>query len=629
MEYDTIGKVTRRAWVLEEKNRGLEEDVQKMRRQYEDDIEYERVIAAGLRERIGILEEKWRKVEEGKKADLSQIKDLETRLSEASERAHSQGRAWENTILDLREALAAEKQESASLREKLELALKGNMGIEALTNTNAAESPRRALAPLNSNVSQTPVTPTKQEKPALSPMPGMARRYALLEDRHQQLKTEYDSLRARYKADIKHWKEYKAVEEARVDLKKQRREERKAAKTGPKSMSKTPTEQLVEASEGSLPQTAKRQDHLISSTLPSSGEAFESLGSERVYLPTDETTERAVQEAQSLGRTDRSLKQHLASTDITRPSSSSEPRPQAYTASVPRATSRDHDGTDSTPRPIHNDIRARTANPSRISPWLEREISSIKGPSASTGESDIFELPWTGTRTVLKPLVRDRMGGNPTGSLRRKTILNSFDEGTPEQTPSSSKRKLDAEDLTPLQKATELRRLARLPVSEKRQVYAQYKGKGRYVAPDEVQKKVYDEYEIDPLQNEGEKHQFHDVKRRKADRKQMHGGDCECCRGYYEAIGPIPRYNQPPVWKEASEPDKAKEDELQEHQNQVSRHRDTWQKPPTPPGYWHIGFPTTQDVVEQNRKADEMIAEKEAQVKKDAARKDGKWKKKV
>ncbi len=42
---------------------------------------------------------------------------------------------------------------------------------------------------------------------------------------------------------------------------------------------------------------------------------------------------------------------------------------------------------------------------------------------------------------------------------------------------------------------------------------------------------VFDEYEIDPEQNEGVDYQFHDVKRRKTDRKQMHGGDCECCKG--------------------------------------------------------------------------------------------------
>lgn len=42
---------------------------------------------------------------------------------------------------------------------------------------------------------------------------------------------------------------------------------------------------------------------------------------------------------------------------------------------------------------------------------------------------------------------------------------------------------------------------------------------------------MFEEYEIDPKENEGHNFQFHDVKRQKAERKQMHGGDCECCQG--------------------------------------------------------------------------------------------------
>lgn len=41
---------------------------------------------------------------------------------------------------------------------------------------------------------------------------------------------------------------------------------------------------------------------------------------------------------------------------------------------------------------------------------------------------------------------------------------------------------------------------------------------------------VTDEYEIDPTKNEGRAHAFHDVKRRKEERKCMHGGDCEECQ---------------------------------------------------------------------------------------------------
>lgn len=38
------------------------------------------------------------------------------------------------------------------------------------------------------------------------------------------------------------------------------------------------------------------------------------------------------------------------------------------------------------------------------------------------------------------------------------------------------------------------------------------------------------QYEIDPKLNEGHAHQFHDVKRSRAERRKMHGGECECCK---------------------------------------------------------------------------------------------------
>lgn len=54
-----------------------------------------------------------------------------------------------------------------------------------------------------------------------------------------------------------------------------------------------------------------------------------------------------------------------------------------------------------------------------------------------------------------------------------------------------------------------------------------------------------------------------------------------------------------------------------------------WKRPPTPPGYWAIGFPSTQNVAEQNQKADMMVKEKEAQIRREAAHRDSKWKKKA
>lgn len=133
---------------------------------------------------------------------------------------------------------------------------------------------------------------------------------------------------------------------------------------------------------------------------------------------------------------------------------------------------------------------------------------------------------------------------------------------------------------------------------------------------------------------------YNSVVRGKEQRKQLHGRDCECCRGvslvlsfpssplslanshfpsplfsqYYEAVGPLPPLPQGPRWKSAppeSSEDEAADDEMDEngagpskrrrraetkeergkrkrdeeiekHRQEASRHRDAWAGPPTP-----------------------------------------------
>lgn len=44
---------------------------------------------------------------------------------------------------------------------------------------------------------------------------------------------------------------------------------------------------------------------------------------------------------------------------------------------------------------------------------------------------------------------------------------------------------------------------------------------------------------------------------------------------YYEAVGPIPRFNQAPKWNDTDDAVKEGEDHVTAHQNQTSRHRQT------------------------------------------------------
>ena len=54
------------------------------------------------------------------------------------------------------------------------------------------------------------------------------------------------------------------------------------------------------------------------------------------------------------------------------------------------------------------------------------------------------------------------------------------------------------------------------------------------------------------------------------------------------------------------------------HRQAVSRHRAQWERAPTPPGYWDIGFPDTQAVENINERAAELHRKKRARIAKEA-----------
>lgn len=73
------------------------------------------------------------------------------------------------------------------------------------------------------------------------------------------------------------------------------------------------------------------------------------------------------------------------------------------------------------------------------------------------------------------------------------------------------------------------------------------------------------------------------------------------------------------MWRD--DPDEEDKDfhALQDHRNRVSRHREEHPRNPTPPEFWAIGFPTTQQVAEQNAVADEMHRKREAELRREVA----------
>jgi len=187
------------------------------------------------------------------------------------------------------------------------------------------------------------------------------------------------------------------------------------------------------------------------------------------------------------------------------------------------------------------------------------------------------------------------------------------------------------------------------------------------------------QYIIDPTQNDGLNYQFDEVVRNKDERRRLDAGDCECChevnRGrvvffislltsnlqYYEGVGPLPSGLQPPLWRSPSATpakpclrqsrshspggknppkfqrrkekraytgpmsDLHRQHEIESHKKAISRHRHAWARATTPPGYWDIGFPDTQAVVDINEKAKQMHKRKKAEIDKDAENEVGKY----
>ncbi|VDM12724.1 unnamed protein product [Wuchereria bancrofti] len=66
------------------------------------------------------------------------------------------------------------------------------------------------------------------------------------------------------------------------------------------------------------------------------------------------------------------------------------------------------------------------------------------------------------------------------------------------------------------------------------------------------------------------------VRRKKAERRLLHGYDCSCCADYYEALG-------------------LNHDERNKRIDQVSKHRNIEREPSTPEYYWEIRMPNREE----------------------------------
>ncbi|KAG1804237.1 DNA repair protein endonuclease SAE2/CtIP C-terminus-domain-containing protein [Suillus subaureus] len=157
------------------------------------------------------------------------------------------------------------------------------------------------------------------------------------------------------------------------------------------------------------------------------------------------------------------------------------------------------------------------------------------------------------------------------------------------------------------------------------------KRRGRYAqATDAIT--INSRFTICKERNHGVDFQYDEVVKSREGRKKMLADDCECCRDYYEGVGPLPKPLQQPLWRSpSSTPTKKRRlsfdslfdckenrDDIEHHKKRISRHRHHWYRAKTPPGYWDIGFPDTQETTDINRRAAEMYAQKLVEVESEA-----------
>ncbi|KAG7095027.1 hypothetical protein E1B28_005818 [Marasmius oreades] len=254
----------------------------------------------------------------------------------------------------------------------------------------------------------------------------------------------------------------------------------------------------------------------------------------------------------------------------------------------------------------------------------------------------------------------------PSGSGQREDREDPFNAKVTKHKPSGQEKgmsmSIDRENKAPAETATSSpNQMPHPPTTtastlKKSSDYSAYKGRGRY-APVEVSndedRPLNELFVVDANQNQGLDYEFDNVVRGK-ERKRLLAGDCEECREYYEASGPKPPRLQPPPWRSpASSPVKdtkrtschhkgkgkgkgntpetmpesptPQRRMIDSHRQEISRHRAQWERGKTPPGYWGIGFPTTQEVQDINEKAKEIHRQKFKAVQREALNGNGRY----
>lgn len=110
---------------------------------------------------------------------------------------------------------------------------------------------------------------------------------------------------------------------------------------------------------------------------------------------------------------------------------------------------------------------------------------------------------------------------------------------------------------------------------------------------------------------------------RGAKRQCEHGGECRQCDEFYKMAGPG-IVSAAPQWSSHEDNERGRKMGIEETINASSRHRNRWKRAPSPPGFWRSDFPSTQEIVEEKKLAEEN-RRKEIETRYKSAVSGGKW----
>ncbi|KAK0451295.1 uncharacterized protein EV420DRAFT_1560120 [Desarmillaria tabescens] len=258
------------------------------------------------------------------------------------------------------------------------------------------------------------------------------------------------------------------------------------------------------------------------------------------------------------------------------------------------------------------------SSPTPQSKVLFQGRAPLTSPSARLSNVPNLDIKRRGPRSTLV-LLSEQSPSTPTKPKTtsvppRKVRRLSHEHDSPHSTPSAPQGKGKEKE-----KAASSVSAARN--AKQTNDYSAFKGRGRY-AKDSKEKTINETFAIDPNRNNGLDFQFDAVVRNKDERRKLHAGDCECCRDYYEGVGPLPKRLKQPLWRS---PKKNATPSPVRRKKGISRHRYNWAQGGTPPGYWDIGFPDTQETENINERAKEMHEKKRREIEAEAMRGDGRY----